>query len=70
MRGGQGFAQPQVEGVGDDSYPGVNPPGCLGGREKGRPRTALLLFLRPMKTIVYIDGFNFYYGRLKKTQYK
>lgn len=23
-----------------------------------------------MKTIVYIDGFNFYYGCLKKTQYK
>jgi len=26
--------------------------------------------MSPLKTIIYVDGFNFYYGRLKQTPYK
>ena len=29
-----------------------------------------LLFLMPLKTNVYIDGFNFYYGCIKGTPYR
>ena len=37
---------------------------------KGRPWTAFLHFRRPMITNVYIDGFNFYYGCVKRTAFK
>lgn len=30
----------------------------------------LCVFLATMKTIVYVDGFNLYYGALKGTRYK
>ena len=37
-----------------------------------RPRKRPLLFLEPtdMNAIVYVDGFNLYYGALKNTPYK
>lgn len=47
-------------------------PGSFGERAQGRfARAGPCFFLRgPMKTFVYIDAFNLYYGALKGTFYK
>lgn len=47
------------------------PPSLSGGGCEAEPRGRPLLFLViPMKTIVYVDGFNLYYGAVKNTPYK
>ena len=46
----------------------IYPPYPFGVRARGRLERPLLFLL--MKTIVYIDGFNLYYGSLKGTAYK
>lgn len=39
-------------------------------RATGRRKAALSFLERDMKTIVYVDGFNLYYGLLRKSPYK
>ena len=46
------------------------PPGCFGGRAQSRLRAALACLEALITTNVYIDGFNFYYGALRKTPYR
>jgi uncharacterized LabA/DUF88 family protein len=46
------------------------PPGCFGGRARSRPRAASAFPEAAIRTNVYIDGFNLYYGALRKTPYK
>ena len=49
------------------------PPGCFGGRARSRLRAAFAYLGRrraTIKTNVYIDGFNLYYGALRKTPYR
>jgi hypothetical protein len=48
----------------------VYPPGCLGGRAQSRPRAAFAFLEGRIRTNVYVDGFNFYYGALRKTPYR
>jgi hypothetical protein len=40
-----------------------------GARGRGRNPAALAIFMA-LKTNVYIDGFNFYYGCIRKTPYR
>ena len=50
---------------------GPTPPAASGFRVRGLPREALRFFWQTaMRTIVYVDGFNLYYGRLKNTPWK
>jgi hypothetical protein len=46
------------------------PPGRFGGRARNRLRAAFAFLETCIVTNVYIDGFNFYYGPLKKTPYR
>jgi hypothetical protein len=46
------------------------PPGRFGGRARNRLRAAFAFLETYIVTNVYIDGFNFYYGALKKTPYR
>ena len=47
------------------------PPGRFGGRARSRPlRAAFACLEASIRTNVYIDGFNFYYGALRKTPYR
>lgn len=47
------------------------PPGCFGSRARSRLRAASAFLESPkLITNVYIDGFNFYYGALRKTPYR
>ncbi|MFZ2492032.1 MAG: hypothetical protein WA208_11155, partial [Thermoanaerobaculia bacterium] len=58
--------------VGDGAQPDYDsrnhPSRFGGGRGAGSRRP--LLFWGALKTIVYIDGFNFYYGCIKDTPYR
>lgn len=47
----------------------VYPPSCFGSWVRGRTWYGLCVFIS-MSTIVYIDGFNLYYGALRGTNYK
>ena len=49
----------------------AHPPGHFGGRARSRLRAASA-FMEPAlrRTNVYIDGFNLYYGALRKTPYR
>ncbi len=46
------------------------PPGCFGGRARGRLRAAFAYPEAGIRTNVYIDGFNLYYGARRKTPYR
>lgn len=47
------------------------PPNCLGSWAAGPPfGTALDFLLRTLKTNVYVDAFNLYYGCLKNTKFR
>jgi uncharacterized LabA/DUF88 family protein len=46
------------------------PPGRFGGRARSRLRAAFAFLETYIVTNVYIEGFNFYYGTLKKTPYR
>jgi len=48
----------------------IYPPYPLGGRARSRSQAAASAFYITMKTIVYVDGFNLYYGALKGTAFK
>ncbi len=37
---------------------------------RGWPKATLCCFIKAMKTIVYVDGFNLYYGAVQKTSLK
>jgi uncharacterized LabA/DUF88 family protein len=45
-------------------------PGCFGGRARSRLRAAFAYPEAGIRTNVYIDGFNLYYGALRKTPYR
>lgn len=49
-----------------------NPPCHLGGRAEGRLRAVFFLCWRGfiMRAIVYVDGFNLYYGAVKGTPHR
>ena len=46
------------------------PPGFFGTRVRGRESGLCFFLSHPVKTYVYIDGFNLYYGAIKGTSYK
>jgi len=51
----------------------IYPPYCFGNRARGRSQGCGFCFypaFYPMKTIIYVDGFNLYYGALKGTPHK
>jgi hypothetical protein len=58
----------------DDSSKKYNvtayPPGRFGGRAQSRLRAAFACLEADIRTSVYIDGFNFYYGALRRTPYR
>lgn len=48
----------------------AHPPGCFGSRARSHPRVASAFLEFAMITNIYIDGFNFYYGALRKTPHR
>jgi uncharacterized LabA/DUF88 family protein len=48
----------------------LDPPSLFGGWARSHLRVASAFLERVLRTIVYVDGFNLYYGALKKTPYR
>jgi uncharacterized LabA/DUF88 family protein len=61
------FCSTRKEGL----YEGYIPPRRFGGRAQSRSKGRLLHIWRPpIRTNIYVDGFNLYYGALRNSRYK